>query len=286
MGIVDKAKAAMAGDAVQAAFKEQEKRQKDLSALSQRRIELASELREASAPLGALSLDESAEGRKKYDAALAKVEALERELRRNGDAQAETRAKLQAINANIIELTQAERIRTLTRIGKERQAKAEALQDKMIAFVHEYQSFRNGTEKLISAFPEAASDIGLSLDMVPAAIAVELYRLWPVGPGHRNAASAVPGAHSGLGLDDPRAIPTLAETVRQQSEAALSRFKASVMPAVEAEQPVALAKAAEAIMAETPHPFVKAEPASGKTINAADVPITTVMLDGKNGRVK
>jgi hypothetical protein len=233
MGILEKAKAAVAGDDPQAAFKEQDKARTRLAELGQLRAKLEREHAEATRPLGKLSLDESAEGRKKYDAALATVERIERDLRRNGDAQAETRAELQTIAQRIAEQTHAERIRTLTRLGKARQQKAEALQETLTAFRDQYQAFRNDTEKLVYAFPQVADDIGLELARLSDAIAVELYRLWPAGPGHRNAASALPGAHSGLGLDAPSNILALADVVRQQHDAALHQFKASVTPTIE-----------------------------------------------------
>jgi hypothetical protein len=252
----------------------------NLNQLCELHDQIERELAEAKRPLGKLSRDGSAEGRKAYDTALNKVERLERELRRNTDAQADARATLQRINVRITELTEAERIRSLTRQNGKREKKAVELQDCAVAFVHAYQAYRNATEETIVAWPQVADSIGLDMARVPDAVAVELYRVWPVGPGHRNAASAVPGAHSGLGLDDPRRIPALADIVRQENAAALSKFKSSVTPVVEAAPPEPHRAVVEA--EPTPPP-----PLPGNTVNAADVPITTVVIDaGNKGRAK
>jgi hypothetical protein len=283
MSALDKIKKAIApseNDELATASAERETGHSRLSQLADLGARLERELAEAKRPLGELSLDESAEGRKAYDAVLSKVEKLEREQHRNADAQVAIRARLQAINARIVEITRANDIQALTRQGSKREKKANELQDRAVAFVHAYQAYYNATEEIITARPQVADSIGLDTKAVANAVAIELYRIWPVGPGHRNAASAVPGAHSGLGLDDPRRLPTLVDIVRQENAAALSKFKSSVTPVVEAARP------------EPPYAVVEPEPTPppplpGKTVNAADVPITTVVIDaGNKGRAR
>jgi hypothetical protein len=297
MSALDKIKKAIAPSEtseLDAATTKQAAERDNLNQLVELCAQLGRELAEAKKPLGKLSLDASAEGRKAYDVALARVESLERELRRNADAQAETRAELQAINTRITELTEAERIRALARQASKREKKADELRDCAVAFVHAYQAYFNATEEIIIAWPQVADSIGLDTKTLPNAVAIELYRLWPVGPGHRNAASAVPGAHSGLGLDDPRRLPTLADIVRQESAAAISKFKASVTPVVEASPPLAVTTSAESIMAEQARRQpVDAEPAPtppGEKVNALDVMARTkgksITIDYRKGASK
>lgn len=264
MSALDKIKKAIAPSETSelaAATAQQETERGELNQLGELGDQLKRELAEAKRPLGRLSLDGSAEGRKAYDAAIAKVERLERELRRNDDAQVETRVKLQAINARIAELTHAERIRALNRLGSKREKKADEFQQCAVAFVHAYEAYFNATEEIVTVWPQVADSIGLDLRRLPDAVAIELYRLWPVGPISRNAASRVPGAHSGLGLEAPNDIPTLVETVRQENAAAVSNFKASVTPVVEAAPPLA-------------------------TISAHDITLKSVHLDLIDGRAK
>jgi hypothetical protein len=277
MSALDKIKKAIAPSETSelaAASAEQATERSNLNQLCELRDQFERELAEAKRPLGKLSRDGSAEGRKAYDAALNKVERLERELRRNADAQTDVRETLKRINARITDLTEAERIRKLARQSSKREKKAAELQDCAVAFVHAYQAYWNATEEIILDWPQVADSIGLSLDTVPQSIAVELYRLWPVGPGHRNAASAVPGAHSGLGLDDPRRLPVLADIVRQQGEAAVRKFKASVTPVVEVAPPLSVTTSADEVMAErAKQPRVDAEPApsAGPFLNALEI---------------
>lgn len=280
MGILDRAKAAVGGDELQSAFTEQERLRKAIAELGERRTQLERELREASAPLGELSLDESATGRKEYDKALAKVEALERDIRRNGDAQEASRAKLQTVNERIGVLTHADRLKTLTRIAKERAVATEALQDALNVYGQTYQRFVEKTEKLFYAFPAECDAVGIDVRRLADAVGVELFRTFPVSPIDRNAASRVPGANLGIHLDAPDKIPALADAVREQHDAALANFKASITPVEAGPQP------ARPTAADDPDTEILSEPAvPSVTIDARAMPIRKVMLS-VDGRTK
>lgn len=209
------------------AVQEQTETRHKISQFSERGEKLARELREARAALGGLALDETADGRKRYDAALAKVERLERDLRHNSDAQAATSAKLQEIAQRITELTHADKVRTFTRLGNERQKKADKLQEVLAAYVEAYQAFLSSNQKISVAWP-GIPPLGLTLGAADAErlVGAELFRLHPVGLLDKRSATAVPGAHHGMGLGAPDQLVPLSQVVAQANAAMIEKIKA------------------------------------------------------------
>jgi hypothetical protein len=279
MSLIDKAKAVANGSAeLTAATEEQDQLNVKDAKLSARGQQLVQELASLKSSLGELALDETPAGRKAYDAALAGAERMERDQRHNADAQAAVRLKLQELAQRIHQLGLAKAIKTFERIAAERLKRAEHLQQKIAEYTEAYQLYQDASQKLLIAFPSVQFDC--EPQHTSRAVALELYRALPVDLLDKHAGDRLaPGAHSGIGLDAPANLVSLADEVKRANAAMLHTLKEKPIEP----QPTL----AEIFEAKQPAARPTARNSTG-TVSADEIMagMKTVSIQVPNGRAK